>query len=577
MDSSVPLTVEEVAREAGLRLHPTGDGVLPQEPPAESHHLEEEPNEGMLGETVEQNGSGHPAAAPLNRKLGNKRKRPVKPITCLSASEILDQCPKSDPKWIVNELIQEGDQVVLSGPPKSGKTILALQLALAVAKGDHPFLDPKNYRSTEAGIVLFISLEMKPAAIATRLRLQTDPALLKAVGHNLRFLFGLPNQDRVVIAEMKEGRMVETGDALQIQELLKTLRPKLIIIDTLIQIHRFDENQNIVMGELMRHIRRLCSPYLECESVETDPWGEVLTLADANTTKTYRRSPIAHVLVHHNRKGGGFDDGKASPDSIRGAGAIHSEADLAISFGSPGRILTCSVSARHATAPPMLYLQKYGGEKGMNDPLRIALAPDLKLEKALAVCKLKNCLQAKPGISTAELCDYLQREKAVKALAPRMKGNTHKSIKANIVDKLLALCEPSETNPKQLTLLADTGFSELLTAFGVYGSEMQESDFQGRADFNPTSIIGSPPVAPNNKDKLVVVDEEASKEAGDSSVASPSKRLRRVKKPNHLKAKLKNHPPASQEKRRFRKPSHNLQTEVTTDAPKMPTPAEPIP
>ncbi len=117
----------------------------------------------MLGETVEQNGTGHPAAAPLNRKLGNKRKRPVKPITCLSASEILDQCPKSDPKWIVNELIQEGDQVVLSGPPKSGKTILALQLALAVAKGDHPFLDPKNYRSTEAGIVLFISLEMKPA------------------------------------------------------------------------------------------------------------------------------------------------------------------------------------------------------------------------------------------------------------------------------------------------------------------------------------------------------------------------------------------------------------------------------
>lgn len=113
----------------------------------------------------------------------------------------------------------------------------------------HPFLDPKNYRTTEPGIVLFISLEMKPAAIADRLRLQTDPALLKAVGTNLRFLFGLPNRDRVVVAKLDGERMVETGDALQIQELLKTLNPKLIIIDTLIQIHRFDENQNIVMGE----------------------------------------------------------------------------------------------------------------------------------------------------------------------------------------------------------------------------------------------------------------------------------------------------------------------------------------
>jgi RecA-family ATPase len=139
------------------------------------------------------NGADHPDNTPSNGAPVDKKKPRAKPIPCFSASEILDKHPDKKPSWIVKDLIQEGDQVVLSGPPKSGKTILALQLALAVAKGDHPFLDPKNYRTTEPGIVLFISLEMKPAAIADRLRLQTDPALLKAVGTNLRFLFGLPN------------------------------------------------------------------------------------------------------------------------------------------------------------------------------------------------------------------------------------------------------------------------------------------------------------------------------------------------------------------------------------------------
>ncbi len=37
--------------------------------------------------------------------------------------------------WIVAGLIEEGDQVVLSGPPKAGKSLLASQLALAVASG----------------------------------------------------------------------------------------------------------------------------------------------------------------------------------------------------------------------------------------------------------------------------------------------------------------------------------------------------------------------------------------------------------------------------------------------------------
>lgn len=37
---------------------------------------------------------------------------------------------KQDPNWIIEGLLEEGDQLLVGGPPKSGKSLFAMQLAL---------------------------------------------------------------------------------------------------------------------------------------------------------------------------------------------------------------------------------------------------------------------------------------------------------------------------------------------------------------------------------------------------------------------------------------------------------------
>jgi KaiC/GvpD/RAD55 family RecA-like ATPase len=58
----------------------------------------------------------------------------VNKIIIDSISDLLDAANERD-VWILDGLIEEGDQVVLSGPPKAGKSLMVSQMALAVASG----------------------------------------------------------------------------------------------------------------------------------------------------------------------------------------------------------------------------------------------------------------------------------------------------------------------------------------------------------------------------------------------------------------------------------------------------------
>ena len=95
--------------------------------------------------------------------------------------------------YIVENLLRRGDQLVLAGPPKSGKSFLASELALAIARPfsekeqsrliwagkdsnpkTHPFRINKKPDCDVSGFkVLFFSLEMAEGEVARRLCLQS--------------------------------------------------------------------------------------------------------------------------------------------------------------------------------------------------------------------------------------------------------------------------------------------------------------------------------------------------------------------------------------------------------------------
>ncbi len=61
------------------------------------------------------------------------------------------------PIWLLDELIEQGDQWIINGAPKSGKSLLATQLALAIASGGQ-FL---NWKNKNPARVLYMDFELR--------------------------------------------------------------------------------------------------------------------------------------------------------------------------------------------------------------------------------------------------------------------------------------------------------------------------------------------------------------------------------------------------------------------------------
>lgn len=290
---------------------------------------------------------------------------------------------QSDGDWIVENLIRRGDQVLLAGPPKSGKSLVAAQLAILVAAGGavgktnkiaggaaHYLFanhDPKQFMERFKGMeksfvrvtakkkVLYVSLEMKTGGVGKRVRCQLEAMgfIKKAATEadameNLRYLFDLPavpnatsGGDRrrsvdLVLPGAKSGVTIgpNAADVVALRSAIfqqskdgeKEFIPDLVVLDTLIQVHSVNENANPEMRAVMQAIKAACTP----EKSDRNP----------------NPQPVAHVVLHHARKER-FKNTKAGAQGMRGAGAIHSEADVAVILNPfPGDIACIEVSAR---------------------------------------------------------------------------------------------------------------------------------------------------------------------------------------------------------------------------------------
>lgn len=118
--------------------------------------------------------------------------------------------PEPPMEWIIEDLLAEDSLTMLSAYPKEGKSTFARHLAVAVAKGED-FLG----RPTKQGKVLYFALEEMERDVRAKFRAlgieKGDPLLL-------RFHSAYPS----ILADLRE--------------LLKTEKPLLIVIDTLVRL-----------------------------------------------------------------------------------------------------------------------------------------------------------------------------------------------------------------------------------------------------------------------------------------------------------------------------------------------------
>jgi len=182
--------------------------------------------------------------------------------------------------WLIDSLWLDQGVGVIGGAPKSCKSWLALDMATAIASGT-PCLG--RFEVPEPGRVLIYLAEDAQTIVRTRLE-----ALCRHRGLTL-------DQLDVFAITADTVRLDLDADQRRLESTIARLRPRMLVLDPLVRLHRIDENSAGEVSGLLAYLRRMQRAY-----------------------------GVAVVLVHHSRKNGSATQ---PGQTLRGSGDLHAFGD----------------------------------------------------------------------------------------------------------------------------------------------------------------------------------------------------------------------------------------------------------
>jgi len=215
--------------------------------------------------------------------------------------------------WLVTSLWSEEAVGIIGGEPKCCKSFLALDLAVAVATGT-PCL--RHYPVPRPGRVLLYAAE----------------DALHIVRHRLD---GICAAAAVTIAELDLHvitaptlRLDLDADRVRLDDTIRDVQPRLLILDPFVRLHRIDENASGEVAPLLAFLRDL-----------------------------QRRHRLAVIVVHHARKSAGT---MRAGQALRGSSEFHAWGDSNLYLRRDGEELTLTVEHRAAAGIPTVNLELIG-------------------------------------------------------------------------------------------------------------------------------------------------------------------------------------------------------------------------
>ncbi len=250
----------------------------------------------------------------------------MKRLRTRRAHELIAQDHLAQPRWLIEDLWAEQGVGIVGGEPKCCKSFLALDMAVAVA-GAVPCLG--KFAVPRAGRVLLFAAEDSLPVVRARLE-----GIAAAAGGQLEQL------DIHVITE-PELRIDRDHDAAGLTCTVQELRPRLLILDPFVRMHRIDENHSGEVAPLLGYLRNL-----------------------------QRALHLAVIVVHHAKKGGGR--GRAGQE-LRGSSEFHAWGDSNLYLRRrKERLLLCT---EHRAAPGQDELELKLEQHGDSLALRIQEPP----------------------------------------------------------------------------------------------------------------------------------------------------------------------------------------------------------
>jgi len=206
-------------------------------------------------------------------------------------------------RWLIDELWADEAVGIVGGEPKCCKSFLALDMAVAVA-GGVPCL--RRFAAAQTGRVLLFAAEDALHVVRQRLA-----SIALAAGRVLDDL-------DIHVITVPSVRLDVERDRDALTATVDALRPKLLVLDPFVRMHRIDENLSGEVAPLLAYLREL-----------------------------QRRFHVAVVLVHHARKGAAK---MRAGQALRGSSDFHAWGDSNLYLRRQGEQLVLSVEHRAAAA-----------------------------------------------------------------------------------------------------------------------------------------------------------------------------------------------------------------------------------
>jgi hypothetical protein len=232
-------------------------------------------------------------------------------------------------EWLLRGLWGRSAVGIVGGAPKCGKTWLALDMAVSVASdtaalGHFPVDAPGN-------ALVYLAEDALPLV---RKRIE---CLCRHRGLALDAL------DLAVITAPVL-RLDQAQDLQRLTNTVARLRPRLLVLDPLVRLHRLDENSAMEISGLLGSVREL-----------------------------QRAFDVAIVLVHHASKRTRSDPGQ----TLRGSGDLHAFGDSNAYLARKDDVIVLTLEHRAAKAMDPVTLELVTGAKEDDTHLEVTDAPAL--------------------------------------------------------------------------------------------------------------------------------------------------------------------------------------------------------
>ena len=212
-------------------------------------------------------------------------------------------------RWLIAGLWGEQAVGIVGGEPKCCKSFLALDIAVAVAAGV-PCL--RRFAVPRPGRVLLFAAEDALHIVRRRL-----DGICQATGVALAAL-------DIQVITAPTVRLDMEADCVNLAETVARLKPRLLILDPFVRLHRIDENASGEVAPLLAYLREL-----------------------------QRRHGTAVLVVHHARKGAG---NARAGQALRGSSEFHAGGDSNLYLrrgGGVGDDGDLTLTVEHRAAPPL--------------------------------------------------------------------------------------------------------------------------------------------------------------------------------------------------------------------------------